>query len=93
MDLESYQKSLTSYIRGQSEQKTFDRADVYRRLFQGNMITFLKDNKPEISDALGDDFDEFVLKFYKSWSSKTPFFYNIGDEFLSYCKLVSQQEK
>ena len=77
MDLESYQKSLTSYIRGRSEQKTFERADVYRRLFQGNMIAFLKDNKPEVSVALGDDFDEFVLEFYKSWESKTPFFYNI----------------
>ncbi|CAC9603198.1 hypothetical protein [uncultured Gammaproteobacteria bacterium] len=92
MGLEDYQRSLTDYIRGRSEQKPFERADVYRRLFQGNMVSFLKDNKSEIHDALGEDFDGFVLEFYKSWESKTPFFYNISDEFLSYCKTVSTQQ-
>ncbi|SMN16134.1 hypothetical protein CRYPA_22 [uncultured Candidatus Thioglobus sp.] len=83
MGLEDYQRSLTDYIRGRSKQKPFERSDVYRRLFQGNMVSFLKDNKSEIHDALGEDFDGFALEFYKSWESKTPFFYNISDEFLS----------
>lgn len=93
MHLESYQRQLTDYIRGKCNDKPFANADVYQRLLQKNIISFLHDNRPDLVEVLGGDFDNFVLEFFKNHQCKTPFFYKIIDEFLLFCNSQANKEK
>lgn len=92
MHLRDYQQQLTDYIRGIGDDKPFANADVYQRLLRKNITNFIKDNRPELAEVLGDDFDDFVLEFFKEWQCKTPFFYQIMDEFVLFCQHKSKGE-
>lgn len=89
-DLRARQEALTAYLRdpnGARRPEGLDErgGDVYRRLVYNNIQGFLASNFPVLRQILdGERWDALVADFLAEHRAQTPYFLEIGREFLAY---------
>jgi len=97
VDFQQVQKSFAAYVRTDEPLAlptgvSLERAAVYRELVFNNIKSFLDNNFPVLSDILGEPRWQQVAKaFVKEHACQSPYFLEIGREFLAWLRASGLQ--